>query len=190
MKTKILFKGNISINQNYAILLGTIISARTGIERKLAKTIGNGNHKNGFKKIEEMDSNIGKLLDLLKEARDLAAHEEIDNYEEEFEKMVSLCENFIDNVNQLYPDGWKYCSAEKNLIAGLRSYSPFEKAIEIVFHEIQRKFGIELENSISLDGFHPYGTPSLSERVSRLVNLEPSIQQFQAPDEGIAGGAK
>lgn len=48
-------------------------------------------------------------------------------------------------------------------------YSEFEKAVEILFHEVARKFDIKLESSVALDGFYPPGVPSLTERVEQLA---------------------
>lgn len=169
-----LYKGNISIKPVYATLMGSVIAARAGIERKLAKAIGNGSAADGYKKIADADKGLAQLLLLLKAARDLAAHEELENHQAAFENLVAKCEDFVDQVNQLYPTGWDSCVSEKDFISATKSYSPFEKAVEIVFHEIKKKFAIELKEGMVLDGFHPYGMLSLDDRVRKLVTLEPA----------------
>lgn len=41
-----------------------------------------------------------KLLVLLRDARNIAAHDEIDNYQSEFRILVEICERFVSQVNE------------------------------------------------------------------------------------------
>lgn len=164
-----MYKGNIALNSSFSILIGSVIGARAGIEKKLILKIGDGKTPAGFQRIKEADPESYELLVLLRDARHIAAHDEIDNYQEEFCVLLEACEKFVHEVNRTWPNGWESCLSEKGFFFASRNYSAFERAVEILFHQIAKRFDIELESSAALDGFYPPGVPSLTERVEQLV---------------------
>lgn len=109
-----MYKGNIALKSNFSILIGSVVSARAGIEKKLIAPIGDGKTAVGFARIREADPMAYKLLVLLRDARNIAAHDEIDNYQSEFRILVEICERFVSQVNETWPNGWKTCLSEKD----------------------------------------------------------------------------
>ncbi|MFM0072610.1 hypothetical protein PQQ86_15750 [Paraburkholderia sediminicola] len=164
-----MYKGNIALKSSFSILIGSVISARAGIEKKLILEIGDGKAPVGFQRVREADPKSYELLVLLRDARHIAAHDEIDNYQAEFRALLEACEKFVHEVNGTWPNGWKNCLSEKGFFFASRDYSAFERAVEILFHEVAKKFDIKLESIAALDGFYPPGVPSLTQRVEQLV---------------------
>ncbi|WP_124828026.1 MULTISPECIES: hypothetical protein [unclassified Burkholderia] len=162
-----IYKGDLSIKHDEALLMGAVVAASNGIRKKLVDKI-----EGKFNTINRDHPEIGVILNILRDARNILAHDEIDNLDVAFPRLLGLCEVFVSKVDATWPNGWENCSASQPRLFGKKQYSRFEKATEILFHEIKKQYKITLREGIALDGFTPFGQRSLSDRLKHLIATE------------------